>query len=151
MSQSSDLTGEFRLRTESVSMERLDGEVIAIDFSTGKYFSFMGTAADLIWLLEQEIPRSEWITIASDSFTSIPDPETFEENVQHLLGQLDQLELIEPAESLSGNGTALPDDYPRADWVRPEILANDDLVDLIVIDPIHDVSDDGWPAAKSND
>lgn len=132
-------------------MERLDGEAIAIDFSTGKYFSFQGPAADIIWMLNQGIPRGQWLNLVSSSFQSDPEQDTFDEHANHFLTQLEQLGLIEATDSLQGEVAELPSDYIRGVWVQPEILMNDDLVDLIVIDPIHDVGDDGWPTAKSSE
>lgn len=151
MPESKSNRGEFQLRTGSISMERLDGEVIAIDFSTGKYFSFQGPAADIIWMLEQGIPREQWLSLVSSSFLSDPERDTFDEHTNHFLTQLEQLDLLEAADSLHSQGAELPSDYIRGCWVQPEILINDDLVDLIVIDPIHDVGDDGWPTAKSSE
>ena len=39
----------------------------------------------------------------------------------------------------------LPEDYLRGDWVSPLLVSNDELSDLLKIDPIHDVTESGWP------
>jgi hypothetical protein len=39
----------------------------------------------------------------------------------------------------------LPEDYLRRDWVSPLLVSNDELSDLLKIDPIHDVTESGWP------
>ena len=39
----------------------------------------------------------------------------------------------------------LPEDYLRGDWVSPLLVSNDELADLLKIDPIHDVTESGWP------
>lgn len=146
-SSSTDGT-EYRLKTAALSMERLDGEVIAIDFTTGKYFSFQGTAADLIWLLQSEIPRVQWLEVVREEFNHVMDADLFESEIDQFLTELSSLELVEPVELLTGLPTSLPADYSRGSWETPKIMVEDELVDLLVIDPIHDTGEDGWPEIK---
>jgi hypothetical protein len=43
----------------------------------------------------------------------------------------------------------LPEDYQRVEWATPVLLVFNDLADLLLIDPIHDTSLDGWPMKKN--
>ena len=46
----------FRYRVlPTISMERLDGETIVIDFESGRFYSFRESAADLLWLISTGI------------------------------------------------------------------------------------------------
>ena len=54
---------------------------------------------------------------------------------------------IDPAEF---SDVELPEDYLRGDWVSPLLVSNDELSDLLKIDPIHDVSESGWPESPRN-
>jgi hypothetical protein len=45
----------------------------------------------------------------------------------------------------------LPDDYSRAGWIEPTLEVFTDLQDLILVDPIHDASDLGWPRVSTMD
>lgn len=139
---------EFQLKSASLSMERLDGEVIAIDFASGKYFSFQGPAADLIWLLQHEVPRESWFGVIETAFKSPETPEEFAVQVEAFISELKSLGLVEQTEWLTGSTTSLPEDYERIAWVSPQIMVEDDLADLLVIDPIHDTGEDGWPEIK---
>ena len=139
---------EFRLKSASLSMERLDGEVIAIDFATGKYFSFQGSAADLMWLLQSEVPRESWFEVVQEAFKSLATLEEFTAQVEAFISELKSLGLVEQTDWLTGNPTALPEDYERGAWESPQIMVEDDLADLLVIDPIHDTGEDGWPEIK---
>lgn len=146
-----DLNGgmpEHRLKPESISAERLDGEVIAIDFTSGKYFSFLGPAAEVMWLLQNEISREHWFPVVSQVFKSPPSEEDFNVEMEDFLGQLLALGVIEPSSGLTGARTLPPDDCVRGDWSAPLFTLNDDLAELLVIDPIHETGDDGWPATK---
>jgi len=139
---------EYRLKSSSLSMERLDGEVIAIDFATGKYFSFLASAADLVWLLQNEIPRNMWHHIAQEAFDPSIDRVEFEAQVSTFLSELDALGLLESTDWLIGEPVQLPNDYPRGAWSVPVVMVENELVDLLVIDPIHDTGDHGWPEVK---
>jgi hypothetical protein len=58
--------------------------------------------------------------------------------------------IVQASDAPGGPAVDLPDDYTRTAWSAPAVYANDDLVDLLVIDPIHDASEDGWPESRSS-
>ena len=136
---------EFRLRKSDLSIERLDGEIIAIDFLSGKYGSFIGPSADVLWLVQLGVPRESWVKLLEDSFVSLPGSKELESDVDSFLQNMADLGIIEPAGELDGMVDSLPADYVRGIWTPPVYAIEDDLVDLLLIDPIHDTSDDGWP------
>ena len=133
------------LRDESLAMERLDGEVIIVDFESGHYYSFRGTAADVLWLVDHGLATEMWPELLGGGYPSL-DWSSAESGVIRFLDRLIELRLVTPLDEGSMTHLALPDDLDRATWADPEMLVNDELADLLVIDPIHDVSDDGWPA-----
>ena len=50
------------------------------------------------------------------------------------------------------NGVAnLPNDYDHELWTQPTLLVFADLQDLLMVDPIHDSSLEGWPQLKHYD
>ncbi len=130
-------------------MERLDGEVIIVDFESGHYYSFRGTAADILWLIDHGIATSAWQAILPVYYPGL-DWSTAEGGVVVFLERLVDLGLIVTVDGGSLSVIDLPDDMERVAWTDPEMLVNDELADLLVIDPIHDVSDDGWPATPAD-
>ena len=133
------------LRDDSLAMERLDGEVIIVDFESGHYYSFRDTAADVLWLVDHGIATEMWPEILRSGYETL-DWSSATAGVTRFLDRLIELRLVVPLASGSMTHLILPDDLDRATWADPEMLVNDELADLLVIDPIHDVSDDGWPA-----
>ena len=133
------------LRDDSLAMERLDGEVIIVDFDSGHYYSFQGTAADVLWLVDHGISTDMWPELLRVGYPSL-DWSSAESGVIRFLDRLIELRLVIPLDAGSMTHLELPDDADRVTWVDPEMMVNDELADLLVIDPIHDVSDDGWPA-----
>jgi hypothetical protein len=136
---------QFRLRRDNLSLERLDGEIIAIDFISGKYGSFVGPSADLLWLIQAEVPRENWWGLVNQAFDPAPAPDLFNADADSFVERVRELGIVETVESAHGVVESLPDDYVRKGWTTPVFAVEDDLVDLLVIDPIHDTSSDGWP------
>lgn len=141
-------TGMWRVRDESVSMERLDGETILINFDTGQYFSFQGPSADVLWLVQVGVDRALWPQALQGAFPGLVWDDTVESDVEAFLDGLAEVGVIEAVDEAGGSLEPLPDDYPRGPWAAPSVLANDDLADLLVIDPIHEASEDGWPQSR---
>ena len=123
--------------------ERLDGEVIAIASLSGKYFSLGNTAADIWHLLLHPTNRKDWLGILRSHYENVP--ESAEQEIQDLLKKMLEENLIRP-EVVSNNAEiSLPADTVREKWITPDVIIFDDLQDLLLVDPIHDTSEEGWP------
>jgi hypothetical protein len=116
----------YRIRAPQVVHESVAGEVVAIDFATGSYFSLRGPAEAVWSALSGEEPRSVEV-VAGDR-----DPEP----VAAFLDQLVDLGLLERNGDPAGNG------HGTGDLVVEHFT---DMEDLILLDPVHDVTDAGWP------
>ena len=133
---------EVEINSSAISFERLDGEVVIISFETGKYFNSNGSAADLLYLIEQGVPQNNWEAILANSFSGF---EMDSHEMQLFLKQLVDEKIVLAGASPSTLTTELPADYARTTWVPPHLRVFDDLADLLLIDPIHDTSVEGWP------
>lgn len=146
------MTSHYELK-QSVSVERLDGETIAIDFVTGRFYSFRESAADILWLITHRMSISSFDDILRKSFKVTGDNTTLTRDVTSFIEHLIGLGLIEAVSSTADSVQvqtqhySLPDDYERDEWRSPLLISNDQLADLLMIDPIHDVTEDGWPDA----
>lgn len=145
MSESS--LGSFRVRREDISAERLDGDVIAVNLSSGAYFSLSGSAADVWTLASSGAPNEVWLRVLDDAFgESVP-----KDHVEALLRSCVEHGLMEEVGAFGTETPELPDDYSRAGWIEPTLEVFTDLQDLILVDPIHDASDLGWPRVSTMD
>jgi hypothetical protein len=129
-------------------MERLDGETILINFDSGEYFSFRGSSADILWLIDAGVDRQHWISVLRDAFENSPIGGEIVAEIDSFLTELADAGVIEPSVSSGGPPASLPNDYARVAWTPPSVHANDDLADLLLIDPIHDTGEDGWPKTR---
>jgi len=134
----------------TVSMERLDGETIVIDFESGRFYSFRESAADLLWLISLGIDFELFESVLQRYFRVHESTDLFQD-IGSFIDTLLGLNLIEKSavdseiDSTGISDVELPEDYLRRDWVSPLLVSNDELSDLLKIDPIHDVTESGWP------
>jgi len=138
---------QLEINSSGISCERLDGEMVIISFETGKYFNANSTAADILFLIENRINQSLWKDILLSHFN---DFNIEESNIHKFLTKLILEKIVqETGESVFEN-VSLPEDYQREEWKAPTLLVFEDLADLLLIDPIHDTSLDGWPIKKND-
>ena|SRR6218665_328954 len=136
----------YQLDDTNIAQEVFGSEAVLINIPLGKYYSIRGTTGIRILELLQEPANVEsiWSEIQNefqlDETTSRTDIEAF-------LIQLENESIItEVFETVSfvGKETALKLPYEK---VELEIF--DDMQELILLDPIHDVeSFRGWPQKK---
>ena len=126
-----------------VVSERLDGEVIAIASLSGKYFSLGNTAADIWHLLLHPSNQKDWLEILRANYENVP--ESAEQEIELLLKKLLEENLIRPEVISNSPEVFLPSDTVRGKWITPDVIIFDDLRDLLLVDPIHDTSEEGWP------
>ena len=139
----------FRVRAQDVSHERLDGEVIAIHLRTGRYYSMSGSAADVWSLVDAGLARQQWSRVLAEAF---PGRDIDEASVDSFVAGCIDRGLVEPsADPMADEGWRLPSDYARSVWISPFLEEFDDMQDLILVDPVHDTSQLGWPYTPLDD
>ncbi len=121
---------DYRIRTPHVVHETVDGEVVAIDFDTGSYYSLRGPA-EVVWSALGDESRP--VDAVADAVAREPA------EVAAFLDQLVGEGLVER------NGT--PADGTDAGPMTFEKFS--DMEELILLDPVHDVSEAGWPNATA--
>jgi hypothetical protein len=139
------ISEEVEINRSGISLERLDGEVVIISFETGKYFNSNGSAADLLFLIEQGVSQASWEFILAKSFSNF---RLNSAEIEKFLDQLIEEKIVLSGATLASTEIDLPVDYSRGEWVAPRLSIFDDLADLLLVDPIHDTSTEGWPKTK---
>jgi len=137
----------FRINSPSVIYERFGDEVVAIHLDTGVYHSLIGVASDAFVLLSEEATEAELASALAARYAATP--QEIETALGPFLEQLRQENLVVPVEArkargplrIEGEGMGLP-------FVAPRLHAFNDLEGLLLLDPIHEVGDEGWPHAS---
>ena len=137
----------FSINSNSSSLERLDGEVIIISFTTGKFYSTKGSGADVLSLLREGFSSKSIIQILSNYY---PTFEYEHSGLDLFISSLLDAGIIhETRVSKETTAFQLPDDLSRSLWDKPELLIHDEIHGLLLVDPIHDTNDEGWPKLKN--
>jgi hypothetical protein len=133
----------FRIVEPAVLHQSIDGEVIAIDNRTGSYFSMRGVAA-LCWgaLGAGAAPAALAADLARAYALDLAQAEAA---VQAFVAELEAAGLIARA-APAGPPPALALGADRPAWAPPRLDAYTDLQALLLFDPIHEVTEEGWPA-----
>ena len=122
-----------------------------IHMEKGYYYS-LDRIGSAIWnLLDHHTAVSQIITYLQQQYSG--SPEEIKNGVANLLQQLQIEELIIPG-SAAQNESPADDLLPTAPngnqvktpFVAPELHKYTDMEDLLLLDPIHEVDETGWPA-----
>jgi len=122
--------------------EIIDGELVVINLEKGSYYSSDGIGAYLWQCVEQRVERAAILAALTSGFGLTP--EQARSDLESFFGALSQEGLIREA----GPDDKLTSDAPGVSGracARPELKVYSDMQDLLLLDPIHDVGEEGWP------
>jgi hypothetical protein len=137
----------FRVNTPTVTHETIDGEAVIINLDSGNYYSLVDVGSFIWGLVEKGASANEVQDLVLQTYQA--NASDVDQGVQDLLVQLQQENLIVPVDEAgaldlsevlpSNNGHEKPSFNP------PSLHKYSDMQELLLLDPIHDVDDAGWP------
>jgi hypothetical protein len=134
----------WRLNTPDVSSELIGNEVVAIHLPTGLYYSIENVSATVWTAIEQGLKFEQFVQVVTSHYT-VP-PEQAEADLTHLLTELTTENLI--VEAPASGAAPEPVSGEKQPYSVPKIEKFPDLQQLLMIDPIHEVDQRGWPHTK---
>jgi outer membrane protein assembly factor BamB len=143
------MTARFRINTPHVVAETLDGEATIVDLDSGTYYA-LNESGSLIWDgLIAGSATSEVATTLAGAYKL--DADDASRSVEDLVKQLADANLIVEASEAGHNGAAPPasaanSNGSRRQYAEPELSAYTDMQELLLLDPIHEVDESGWPS-----
>jgi hypothetical protein len=123
--------------------EDFDGEIVALNLASGLYFSLRGLAA-AIWrdLIAGHSP-------AALSAAIVQIEPGLDGEVRRFIRELVERGLLRPQPTSRTDGAIESICHVQAGECRLELEAFEDMKDIIVSDPIHDVDETvGWPTPQ---
>lgn len=134
----------FRPRQMGIVHDVIEGQVLIIRSDSGAYYSMEGTGT-VVW---EGILRGESVdAITASAVQRYPDTPELAADIQHLFADLQREQLIEETTSASSPGTTTSTPWPDT-WTAPALAIFNDMKDLLLFDPIHEVGPEGWPYAS---
>jgi hypothetical protein len=135
------LVSYFRTDVPDTASEVFDGEVVIAHYGTGLYFS-ISPAGALIWQgLSHGLTVAEAATWLAGHFAA--DAAAIPAQVEAFVSTLVERQLLIAVAERDKAGE-LPA-IALAAWQEPAIDSFDDLQELLLLDPVHDVTEAGWP------
>lgn len=123
----------YRINNESITYKVFDGEVVIINLQKGLYYSLSETAA-LLW---QWIQENQTLDGMVQKMLCLYEggAEEMKKSVLGFLLELEREGIILP----------VPSDASKQPFPQPVLHKYNDLQDLLLLDPIHEVNAAGWP------
>jgi hypothetical protein len=142
-----DMTSRYRINRPQVITEMIDGEAVIIHQGTGAYYSIAATGGALWAGIEVESPVSELVALLEARCEGGSRSE-IETGVERLIEELRVEDLIvESNGDRTGEENPLVEGPPLGPFEPPALRKYTDMQDLILIDPVHEVDERGWPYA----
>lgn len=138
------LAGTFRVNSPGVAWEDFQDEVIIVNLESGAYFSTRDVGAE-IW---RRLASGSPLAAVEDSLLALyeVEAEVLAAALADFAATLQEHGLLVPAaESASAPDTATAVPGAKRSFVAPTLEAYSDMQDLLLLDPIHEVDESGWP------
>jgi hypothetical protein len=132
----------FCIASENVHYSEFDDEIVVINLLAGCYYSLRGSAVDIRMLVEANASRAMMTESLAARYEG--DREAIIAAVDHCLAQLFEHGLIHETAGSSVTLESIPI-RPKQALPEPLVECFDDLRDLLLLDPVHEVSEAGWP------
>jgi hypothetical protein len=124
--------------------ETIDGETIVIQLATGTYYSLRGSGP-VIWNAIASGTTRDLIVAGLETAYEAP-PGEIATAADAFLSELEAEQLIARG---NGSGPAgepvLISAQTRSTFEEPQLEKYEDMQDIIMLDPVHMVDDQGWP------
>ncbi len=145
----------LRVNEPNVVHETIEGETILLNLGTGNYYSIEWPGT-VFWDLLAETGDAEGIRQAFLKANSEKDTDVniaYSKFVETLLEE----ELLVPVENGEASTLSIDkkteEEFSKAATKLEKLTLNkySDMQDMLLLDPIHDVDEKGWPEPKKDD
>jgi hypothetical protein len=143
----------FQINTPAVVSEIIDGEAVIMDLKSGNYYSTEGVGTVLWHGIELGKTYPQLLDLVKAAFPTVT--EDLAAAIDPFIDELITHELVRQMPAESAGALSDPVDLLQVNGTRefraPILNVYPDMKDLLLLDPIHDVDEVGWPTPKSAD
>ena len=140
----------YKINAPTVIHEVIDDEVVIIHFDTGNYYSLRDVGLDIWRLVESGATLNEVQEIVSQMYEDGGD---IEGTISQFIVELRREGLIEivdakhtPGEQKADLQVEFNNERERQVFEPPVLHKYSDMQELLLLDPIHEVDEAGWPS-----
>jgi hypothetical protein len=143
----------FQVNSPNVIHEIIDGEAVLVNLETGSYYSIDSVGA-VVWnYIEKGLSSDQIIEAIVAQYDG--KPADIAKDVQQLLEDLKAEFLLVVAEDIAVPGVEpvmmdVSEEQAKQPFKTPVLHKYTDMEDLLMLDPIHDVDESGWPNTNPN-
>jgi hypothetical protein len=139
----------YQISQPEVVFENFGDEIVIINLDNGNYYSIDNVAANIWEFIERGYNRIEIMNEIVKLY--VGDLKTMQDAVGMFIEELHQEGLIRTGsatsimtrEQIKDEGGDI--DLTKIDFALPALNRYTDMQDLLLLDPIHEVDDTGWP------
>jgi hypothetical protein len=139
----------FHLNPRRIVHETIDDETIIIDLDTGSYYSLRGSGPAIWELIVDGCSDIEAVDAMQKRYDA--DPRVLGDATRGLIARLREAGLIERAEqdhhATAGMNAAARE--AAENFEAPSLEKFTDMEYFLLLDPIHEVEEGGWPHADA--
>lgn len=143
----------YEINVPQIIHETIDNEVLIIEFNSGNYYSLSEVGAEIWDALVNGANPKEIVTKINVRYSGQPDE--IANGVYQLITELERENIITPVPTsqeqiqepqIKEDLTQQPD-LPV--FISPQLQKYTDMQELLLLDPIHEVDESGWPNTKN--
>jgi hypothetical protein len=141
----------FRVNAPAVVAQTFDDEVVVLNLDKGHYYSLTKAGAAIWNLIIDGVGTREIPQVLSQRFDATPAQ--IEAGMGQLLAELTEEQLLLPVAPPDAGGTPPPaaaggPNHTRLPFEGLGVQKFTDMEEMLLLDPIHDVDETGWPNVK---
>lgn len=141
----------YRVRQPQVTSSIVDGEAVIINLDTGNYYSTDGIGAEIWSRISRHQPVAEIVEIMQSRFSDPEGLSRIAKTIRHFVGVLESENLIESvADAVKATPPVELHTADEQAYTEPVLYRYDDMNELLLLDPIHDVDESGWPKTPNS-
>ncbi len=138
----------FRIDAGNLMHEVIEGEVVIVNLENGSYYSLEGVGATIWGRLATGCTLEALAGELSAQYGEAR--EVVAKDVAAFVSQLHAEELVVQVapNGLDAEEAVVAPSEPARGYVAPVVHKYTDMEELLLVDPIHEVEDSGWPNAR---
>lgn len=137
----------YRVRGDHIIHRLIDDEIILVDLHSGIYYSTRNSGSEIWQLVVAGATLSQILEALVARYGASAD--SLEPSVVRFVQRLVDEGLVESVTNPTSVTPRLEIDWSNVTtFAAPELECYSDMQDLLLVDPIHDVDEAGWPHPK---